>query len=155
MEYLRVSIKLTSGGSPAPVKIASLGKISMVILGTRPLQQELSIQCGKVADMWFTKFILMAYGEPINEEPEEPIRYAALIHNSVMTATSTEQRETSCLVNDAFGTTSWLFHDVTSHSLFFTELCIRATFCVCFHAGSSLQLYWRFLRISHTNGLPS
>jgi hypothetical protein len=44
-----------------------------------------------------------------NEEPEELIRYAALIHNSVMTATSTEQWETSCLVNDAFGTTSWLF----------------------------------------------
>jgi hypothetical protein len=37
-----------------------------------------------------------------NEEPEELIRYAALIHNSVMTATSTEQCETSCLVNDAF-----------------------------------------------------
>jgi hypothetical protein len=36
-----------------------------------------------------------------NEEPEELIRYAALIHNSVMTATSTEQWETSCLVNDA------------------------------------------------------
>jgi hypothetical protein len=27
----------------------------------------------------------------LNEEPEELIRYAALIHNSVMTATSTEQ----------------------------------------------------------------
>jgi hypothetical protein len=28
---------------------------------------------------------------PSNEEPEELIRYAALMHNSVMTATSTEQ----------------------------------------------------------------
>jgi hypothetical protein len=28
-------------------------------------------------------------GRPCNEEPEELIRYAALIHNSVMTATST------------------------------------------------------------------
>jgi hypothetical protein len=27
---------------------------------------------------------------------------------------------------------------VTSHSLFFTELCISATFCASFHAGSSL-----------------
>jgi hypothetical protein len=44
------------------------------------------------------------------EELVELIRYAALIHNSVMTAT--EQWETSCLVNDAFGTTSWLFQDV-------------------------------------------
>jgi hypothetical protein len=33
-------------------------------------------------------------------------------YNSVMTATSTEQWETSCLVNDTFGTTSWLFQDV-------------------------------------------
>jgi hypothetical protein len=49
----------------------------------------------------------------INEEPEELIRYAALIHNSVMTATSTEQWETSCLVHDAIGTTSWLFQDVS------------------------------------------
>jgi hypothetical protein len=48
-----------------------------------------------------------------NEEPEELIRYAALIHNSVMTATSTEQWKKSCLVNDAFGTTSWLFQDVS------------------------------------------
>jgi hypothetical protein len=48
-----------------------------------------------------------------NEEPEQLIRYAALIHNSVMTATSTEQWETSCLVNDAFGMTSWLFQDVS------------------------------------------
>jgi peroxiredoxin len=48
-----------------------------------------------------------------NEEPEELIRYAALIHNSVMTATSTEQWETSCLVNDAFVTTTWLFQDVS------------------------------------------
>jgi hypothetical protein len=31
-----------------------------------------------------------------NEESEELIRYAALIHNSVMTSTSTEQWETSC-----------------------------------------------------------
>jgi hypothetical protein len=30
-----------------------------------------------------------------------------------MRATSTEQWETSCLVNDAFGTTSWLFQDVS------------------------------------------
>jgi hypothetical protein len=44
-----------------------------------------------------------------NEEPEQLIRYTALIHNSVMT--STEKWETSCLVNDAFGTT-WLFQDV-------------------------------------------
>jgi hypothetical protein len=50
----------------------------------------------------------------LNEEPEELIRYAALIHNSVMTATSTEQWETSYLVNDAFGTTSWLFQDVSN-----------------------------------------
>jgi hypothetical protein len=28
---------------------------------------------------------------PFNEEPEELIRHAALIHNSVMMATSTEQ----------------------------------------------------------------
>jgi hypothetical protein len=35
-----------------------------------------------------------------NEEPEELIRFTALIHNSVMTATSTERWETSCLVND-------------------------------------------------------
>jgi hypothetical protein len=35
------------------------------------------------------------------------------MHNYVMTATSTEQWETSCLVNDAFGTTSWLFQDVS------------------------------------------
>jgi hypothetical protein len=28
---------------------------------------------------------------------------------------------------------------VTSHSLFFTELCVSATFCVSFHAGSSLE----------------
>jgi hypothetical protein len=52
----------------------------------------------------------------MNEEPEEPeelIRYAALIHNSVMTATSTEQWETSCRVNDTFGMTSWLFRDVS------------------------------------------
>jgi hypothetical protein len=48
----------------------------------------------------------------INEEPEELIRYAVLIHNSVMTRTSTEQWESSCLVNDAFGKTSWLFQDV-------------------------------------------
>jgi hypothetical protein len=48
-----------------------------------------------------------------NEEPEELIRYAALMHKSVTTATSTEQWETSCLVNDAFGTTSWLFQDVS------------------------------------------
>jgi hypothetical protein len=52
----------------------------------------------------------------IHQDNEELIRYAALIHNSVMTATSTEQWETSssffCLVNDAFGTTSWLFPDV-------------------------------------------
>jgi hypothetical protein len=48
-----------------------------------------------------------------NKEPEELIRYAALIHNSVMTATSTEQWATSCLVNDAFGTTSWLLQDVS------------------------------------------
>jgi hypothetical protein len=76
-----------------------------------------------------------------NEESEELIRYAALIHNSVLTATSTEQWETSCLVNDAFGTTSWLFQDeVMSHSLFFTELCVSATFCVSFHAGSSFRL---------------
>jgi hypothetical protein len=47
-----------------------------------------------------------------NEKPEELIRYAVLIHNSVMTTTSTEQWETSCLVNDALGTTSWLFQDV-------------------------------------------
>jgi hypothetical protein len=38
-----------------------------------------------------------------NEEPGELIRYAALIHNSVMTATSTEQWET----------TSWFFQDVS------------------------------------------
>jgi hypothetical protein len=44
---------------------------------------------------------------------EELIRYAALIHNSVITATTTEQCETSCLVNDAFGTTSWFFQDVS------------------------------------------
>jgi hypothetical protein len=49
----------------------------------------------------------------LNEESEELIRYAALMHNSVMTATSTEQWETSCLVNDAFGTTLWLFQDVS------------------------------------------
>jgi hypothetical protein len=30
-----------------------------------------------------------------------------------MTATSTEQWETSCLVNDAFGTTAWLLQDVS------------------------------------------
>jgi hypothetical protein len=39
----------------------------------------------------------------VNEEPEELIRYE----------TSTEQWETSCIVNDAFGTTSWLFQDVS------------------------------------------
>jgi hypothetical protein len=32
------------------------------------------------------------------------------------------------------------FQDVTSHSLFFTELCAGATFCVSFHAGSSCAL---------------
>jgi hypothetical protein len=46
-----------------------------------------------------------------NEEPEELIRYAAL---------TTEHWETSCLVNDAFGTTLCLFQDVMSHSLFFS-----------------------------------
>jgi hypothetical protein len=55
----------------------------------------------------------------------------------MMTVTSTAQWEASCLVNDAFGTTSWLFQDVTSHSLFFTGLYVSATFCVSFHAGSS------------------
>jgi hypothetical protein len=49
----------------------------------------------------------------INEKPAELIRYAALIHNSVLTATSTEHWETSCLVNDAFGTMSWLSQDVS------------------------------------------
>jgi hypothetical protein len=45
---------------------------------------------------------LEGWPQPSNEEPEELIRYAALMHNSVMTATSTEQWETSCHVNDAF-----------------------------------------------------
>jgi hypothetical protein len=76
---------------------------------------------------------------PSNEEPEELIRYAAPIHNSVMT--STEQWETSCLVNDAFGTTSWLFQDVSDITfIVFTELCVSATFCVSFHSSSSLPL---------------
>jgi hypothetical protein len=38
------------------------------------------------------------------------------MHNLVMTViftSATEQWETSCLVNDAFGTTSWLFQDVS------------------------------------------
>jgi hypothetical protein len=50
-----------------------------------------------------------------DEELEKLIRYAALMHNLVMTAplALTEQWETSCLVNDAFGTTSWLFQDVS------------------------------------------
>jgi hypothetical protein len=34
-----------------------------------------------------------------DEEPEELIRCPALMHNSVMTAASTEQWEMSCLVN--------------------------------------------------------
>jgi hypothetical protein len=38
--------------------------------------------------------------ELANEELEELIRYAALIHNAVMTATSTEQWETSRILND-------------------------------------------------------
>jgi hypothetical protein len=58
-----------------------------------------------------TSYFSMHYG--YNEEPAELIRYAALIHNSVMASPSTEQWETSCLVNDAFGTTSWLFQDVS------------------------------------------
>jgi hypothetical protein len=55
-----------------------------------------------------------------NKEPEELIRYSALMHNSVMTATSTEQWETSRLVNDV---TFIVFHRV----------------CVSFHAGSSFD----------------
>jgi hypothetical protein len=76
--------------------------------------------------------------------------YAALIHNSVMTATPTEQWETSSLVNDAFGTTSCLFQDVSDVTfIVFTELCVSATFCVnSLHAGSSLnsqlRLVYRF-----------
>jgi hypothetical protein len=74
----------------------------------------------------------------VNEEPEELIWYAALIHNSVMT--STEQWETSCLVNDAFGTTSWLFQDVSDVTIIVFHR-VSATFCVSFHAGSSLPKY--------------
>jgi hypothetical protein len=54
-------------------------------------------------------FIMESYGE----EPEELIRYAALIHNSVMTATSTSNGKRHAFVNDAFGMTSWLFQDVS------------------------------------------
>jgi hypothetical protein len=72
-----------------------------------------------------------------NEEPEELIRYAALIHNLVMTAT--EQWEMSCLVNDAFGTTSWLFKDVSDVTfIVFHQVCVSATFCISFHTDSSL-----------------
>jgi hypothetical protein len=67
--------------------------------------------CKHVISSWPHRLKDVATGG--NEEPEELIRYAALIHNSVLTATSTEQWETSCLVNDAFGTTSWLFQDVS------------------------------------------
>jgi hypothetical protein len=42
-----------------------------------------------------------------------------LIHNSAM---STEQWETSCLVNDAFGMTSWPFQDVSC----FSPSCVSA-----------------------------
>jgi hypothetical protein len=38
---------------------------------------------------------------------------------------------------------------VTSHSLFFTELCVSATFCVSFHAGSSLLM--TDFGLSHVN----
>jgi hypothetical protein len=33
---------------------------------------------------------------------------------------------------------AWLFQDVGDVSWFFTELCVSATFCVSFHACSSL-----------------
>jgi hypothetical protein len=61
--------------------------------------------CTKFSEHTFSTFTS-------DEEPEELIRYAVLIHNSVRTAiftSSTEQWETSCLVNDAFGTTLMLF----------------------------------------------
>jgi hypothetical protein len=76
-------------------------------------------------------------GFSCNEEPEELIRYAALIHNSVKTATSTEQWETSCLVVDAFGTTSWLFpHSKHRHGL---PICVVTT----------MHGYWLCLRLAN------
>jgi hypothetical protein len=54
----------------------------------------------------------------IDEELEELIRSTVLIHNVVMTASSTEQWEASCLVNDASGTTSSFFQDVTPFIVF-------------------------------------
>jgi hypothetical protein len=60
-----------------------------------------------------------------NIDVVELIRYVALIHNSVMTATSTEQWETSCLVNNAFGTTSWLFLDISDVTFIVVHRVVR------------------------------
>jgi hypothetical protein len=43
---------------------------------------------------------------------------------------------------------------VTSHSLFFTVLCVSATFCVSFHAGSSFCQYLAFIKIFHRESSP-
>jgi hypothetical protein len=67
------------------------------------------------------------YSTGHNEEPEELIRYAALIHNSVMTATSTEQ----CLVNDTIGTTSWLFQDVSDVTFIVFHRDVRQRHLLC------------------------
>jgi hypothetical protein len=58
-----------------------------------------------------------------------PIRGA--IHNPVMTATSTEQWDTSCLVYDAFGTTSWLFQDVSDVTFIVFHRVVRQRHLLC------------------------
>jgi hypothetical protein len=73
------------------------------IYAAKELKQDLK-HCKQLRKLYLPTEKLKKKKAPSNEEPVKLIRYAALIHNSVITATSTEQWETVCIVNDAFGT---------------------------------------------------